>query len=157
MPFPAGVDLANPAQVDRLRVAYAVHVAQLIIDADGILDMEEATALGGFFPDFLLHACGFLDDNGRLNDEYNRAVAEAITDLPGQLGLALKLELITLFHAACMADGELHGNEIAVLMQAAEALGVSRKQMHRHLGGLTVGGTIVPPVRPQDDDLTEIG
>ncbi len=134
MPFPDDVDPSNP--LDALKVAFAAFVAKLIVDADGIVDFGELKLMSQVFPDDLLRELGFLDEGGGFTQTYKEAYVEAIRVLPNRLGKGAKLELISLFHRAAWADGELLQAELLVLREAGEVLGVPLPILSEHLEGL---------------------
>lgn len=134
MAFPEG---ANPdRELDRMKIAFSVFVAKLIVDADGIVDFGELKLLSQVFPDATLQRMGFMDLEGGLTDQYRKAYTQAMRELPNALELDDKLELVTLFHRTCMADGELMQAELLVLREAAEVLGIPLTVLSRHLDGL---------------------
>ncbi len=147
MGFPDGIDISHPSRLDRLRVAFAAQVAKDVTEADGVLDLDEITLMMRVFPSALMTACGFVDERGELTAAFHEHQREAARILVIELGLALKLELITVFHAACFADGESMDAEVAVLKRAATQLGVTDHQLQRHLRLLRGEGTPVPPAR----------
>ncbi len=134
MPFPDDVDPGS--SLDALKVAFAAFVAKLIVDADGVVDFGELKLMSQIFPDRLLQDLGFLDDGGGFTERYRDAYTEAIRVLPNRLGKGEKLELITLFHRAAWADGELLQAELLVLREAGEVLGVPLSVLSEHLDGL---------------------
>jgi len=134
MPFPDDVD--PNARIDQLKVAFAAFVAKLIVDADGIVDFSELRLMSQIFPDDLLRTLGFLDADGGFTQAYKEAYTEAIRVLPNRLGRGAKLELITIFHRAAWADGELLQAELLVLREAGEVLGVPLPVLSEHLEGL---------------------
>ncbi len=144
MAFPDGIDPIHPSRLDRLRVAFAARVARDIVDADGILDMSELDLLGRVFPDKLMRSCGFVDASGTLTHVFTQMADEASGVLNQELGLALKLELVSVFHEAAFADGISEDAELQVLEGAAEALGVTRIQLQRHVAALRAHRTLVP-------------
>ncbi len=130
-----------------MQVAFAVHFAKRIVDADGILDMKEIELLTMAFPNPWMSACGFLDNGTNLLPAYESVYRESLRTLPKALTLTQKLDLVTLFHRTCMADGELHQDELEILFEAARKLHISRGAVRKHLANLRCGGTLVPPVR----------
>lgn len=152
MAFPDGIDPISPSRLDRLRVAFAASVARDICDADGVLDMTEVELLGKVFPDRLMRSCAFVDATGALTAEFEAMAAEAAGVLAQELGLALKLELVTVFHDAAFADGLSEDAELEVLERAASALGVQRSQLQRHLSALRAHRTLVPTRESQGED-----
>jgi uncharacterized tellurite resistance protein B-like protein len=140
MPFPADLDPADP--LHRWKLAFAVFVAKLIVDADGIVDFGELKLLSQAFPDDLLQRVGFLDRDGGYTAAYRDSYTGAMRELPNRLELDDKLELITIFHRTCMADGELIQAELLVLREAAEVLGVPLAVLSKHLAGLRSISTV---------------
>lgn len=134
MGFPDEVDPTDP--LDRMRVAFAMFVAKLIVDADGIVDFGELKLLANVFPDELLRSMGFLDDDGGFTRAYRDAYTEAMQQLPNRLELEDKLSLITIFHRTSTADGQLIQAELLVIREAAEVLGIPLAVLSRHLEGL---------------------
>ena len=147
MPFPEDADPVRPTALDRLRVAFAVHEAKRIVDADGILDVGEIELLVLAFPNPWLRTCGFLDERTRLTPACEAAYHEALEVLPRSLSLEQKLELVTLFHRTCMVDGELHERELQLLLEAARRLGVPGPALREHLRKLRGAGPLAPAVR----------
>lgn len=147
MTFPASSDPDNPSELDRLQVAFAVNVAKAIVDADGILHLDEISLLQMTFPNPWMRACGFINEDTQLTPEVGRWYQRARKELPRRLDLSERLNLVTLFHRTCLADGELHDAELQVLMDAARKLQIPRGEVRRHLGHLRCGGTLVPPVQ----------
>jgi len=129
-------DPQHPTDLDRMRVAFAIQVAQRISEADGILDLSEIEFLMKLFPDSVLRACGFVDEHTQLTDTARTWSERARTALATQLTTEQKLSLITIFHEACMVDGEMHPSEIRQLMRAARDLGLSRDVVFAHIGSL---------------------
>jgi uncharacterized tellurite resistance protein B-like protein len=152
MAFPDGLDPIAPSRLDRLRVAFAATVARDICDADGVLDMTELDLLGKVFPDRLMRSCGFVDANGGLTPTFEQTAAEAPAVLRTELGLALKLELVTVLHDAAFADGVSEDVELELLEGAALKLGVSRDQLQRHLSALSAHRTLVPTKESRGDE-----
>jgi uncharacterized tellurite resistance protein B-like protein len=87
-------------------------------------------------PDEQLARMGFLDADGAYTDAYRQAYTRAIRVLPDRLSMERKLDLITVFHRTCMADGELIQAELLVLREAAEVLGIPVRTLSEHLQGL---------------------
>ena len=147
MAFPRDADPHNPTEIDRLRVAFAVFVGKKIVEADGILDIGEIELLTMAFPNPWMDVCGFIDGDTNLTEACHKSYRDARKILPVTLDLEEKLELVTLFHRTCMADGELHEQEFNVLMEAATLLKVPVTDLRDHLKSLRCGGTLVPPIR----------
>ena len=138
------IENSSPTRIDRMRIAFAVRVARKIVDADGILDLTEIELLARTFPSALLRRAGFLDARDLLTPAVERAYRQALAELPQVLTLSEKLELVTLFHRTCDADGDIHPRELDVLREAAAMLAVPRPTLDTHLSTLWSGPTIVP-------------
>jgi len=129
-----------------LKTAFALHVARMIVEADEVLDYDEMHVIERAFPSSRLRALGFLDDSGRFTSRYDDALARALQVLPREVTLAEKLELVTLFHRTCMADGDLDPREVKVLHHAAEMIDLSAASLARHLDAISHGRR-APPIR----------
>ncbi|MBT3218213.1 MAG: hypothetical protein HN348_03910 [Proteobacteria bacterium] len=126
-----------PNDAERLKLAFAVYIAQLIIEADNRIDYREMKLWGQLFPRNLLRQASFVDDEGNLNADFEQARQEALITLPGSLSLDEKLELLTVLHGASMADGELEAHELDVLAKGADLLGIPPTTFTTHLAQLT--------------------
>ncbi|MCB9693495.1 MAG: TerB family tellurite resistance protein [Alphaproteobacteria bacterium] len=136
MPFPDDVDIDRPSPIEQLQIAFSVHIAREIVAADGILDIDEMKLLMLVFPDRLMRSCRFVGPDTELTEAFHRAHVEAVRTLPRILDTQQKLDLITLFHRTCVADGELHPKELSVLKGAARILEVDPMLLKVHLKGL---------------------
>lgn len=134
--FPEDLDPSRPGPHDELKLAFAVWVAKLIADADGVLDLAEIRLLTRRFPNDLLRSMGLMDEQGDYTPRYHDARIEAAHQLRRALPLEERLELVTIFHELCMADDVLEQAELLVLREAAEALGIDVRQLSRHLRDL---------------------
>lgn len=128
--------------LERWKTAFAMFIAKLVVDADGIVDFGELKLLAQVFPDAHLAALGFLDEDGETTAAFKDAYLEAMRELPNRLSLDEKLELVTVFHRASMADGELLQAELLVMREAAEVLGIPLAVLSRHLEGLKSIATV---------------
>jgi uncharacterized tellurite resistance protein B-like protein len=117
----------------RWKTAFAMFIAKLVVDADGIVDFGELKLLSQVFPDEELRALGFLDAEGGSTQAYKDAYLEAMRELPNRLSLDEKLELVSVFHRTSMADGELMQAELLVMREAAEVLGIPLSVLSKHL------------------------
>jgi uncharacterized tellurite resistance protein B-like protein len=147
MAFPEDADPNNPTELDRMRLAFGVFVGRRIVEADGILDIDEIDLLTMAFPNAWMETCGFIDEATQLTPACRAAYDDACKILPVSLSLPEKLDLITLFHRTCMADGELHERELAILMSAAQLLHVQGADLREHLLDLRGTGPLVPAIR----------
>ena len=126
-----------PNDAERLKLAFAVYIAQLIVEADNRIDYLEIKLWGQLFPRNLLRQASFIDDEGNLSESFEKARQEALYVLPGTLSIDEKLELLTLLHGASMADGELEAHELDVLRKGADLLGIPPNTFTTHLAQLT--------------------
>lgn len=133
MSFLDDIDVEAPSRIDRLKVAYALHIARKVMEADKILDLREVELLMVMFPRELLIGCDFLDDEGNLTERWGTVLTEAAALLPIELMPEEKLEILTLLHKVRVADGERHKREGEVVHAAAHHLGVSRGELAAHL------------------------
>ena len=136
MAFPSDIDLDRPSPIEQLQVAFAVRIARDIVAADGILDMDEMRLMMTVFPNRLMQKCRFVEDDTTLSRAYHRAYVESTRVLPLVLDTEQKLALISLFHRACVVDGELHPAEMRVLKASGESLKIDPDRLRDHLLGL---------------------
>lgn len=132
---------------DRLVLAFAASLARSIAGADGMYDAQELHSLNQWFPKSLLKQFGFLDGQGRLNDDFLSAKKEALLTLPASLNSNEKMHLLGVLYEMASADGEIHEKEFHLIQQAAARLDADTALLSKHLAGLMVGGSGTPPVR----------
>lgn len=144
MPFPDDVNPLVPARLDRLRIAFAVRIAQRITEADGVLDATEVELLERCFPVSMLQRAGFLDARRALTPEVDTEFRRALVELPQVLTTTEKLELVTLFHRAAAVDGEMHTEELRVLEEGAAMLLLPHRTLLEHLRHLGGRQTLIP-------------
>lgn len=107
-----------------LTLAMGHHVAQRIIGADRILDEAELAALHGIFPRDAMVAAGFVSlETGGYTDTFEEAARASFKELPPLLDDEEKVELMRVWWAMSMADGELAAAETEVLTKAGQVLG----------------------------------
>lgn len=111
--------------LDRLTLAFRLHVAEMIVGADAQIHPHEAAHLKYLFPDEVLKAEGFIDASGERTDAYDDAAMKALDVLPGALDDAAKIALLTEFMNAVLADGEFERDEGVALVGAARLLELS--------------------------------
>ena len=115
------------AHIERMKFCYAHSVAMRIIEADGVLDEGELEFLRQRFPGERLVELGLEGPAGAA------VLEEARATLRDLLGYHEKLGMLSIFYAACYADGRLEVRELRVLREAAEALGLGREEVMRYL------------------------
>lgn len=113
---------------ERMRLAFALHFARRIVEADGVVRPDEEEFLRAVFPSDLVTRLGL--DDVAVRDEYFDAAREA---LAVQLGHHDKLGLVGLFFSACYSDGSLDAREMRVLREAGELLGLTREEVVKYL------------------------
>lgn len=128
--------------LDQLKLAFAWHVAQRIVGADGDVQSTESGWLASNFPTSTLASSGFVDGSGAPTDVFEQALDEALRVLPTELTLAARLQLLETFLDASLADDELHHTEGGVLLEAAAMLGVTPQQLDAHLDTLDEVGSV---------------
>ncbi len=119
-----------------LELAFAVIHACEIIDADGATDYGEFKLFGAIFPRPLLREHGFVDADGAFTEALRQAYQQAKGVLPGALGEAEKLDLLTLLWGTGVADDDLDKREVGVIRKAADELGVSFEALLAHVATL---------------------
>lgn len=126
----AHVAAPNPIEeqrAERLKLVFAHSVAMRIVEADGVVDDAELAFLAKRFPQQQLALFGI---DGDVPPELLREAEEALPEL---LGHHEKLGLLSTFYSACYADGRLEVNELKVLREAAEKLGLGRDEVASYL------------------------
>ena len=88
--------------LDQLKLAFAYSIVEEIVDADEEVTDAERRYLSEVFPSITLESCGFVDEEGKLNDAYRAAVAQSLEVLSTTLTLTQKLELIDMFMGASL-------------------------------------------------------
>lgn len=119
--------VASDVHLDRLRIAFALHFARLIVEADGVVSPDELAFLGRAFPPDMVAGLG-LDNPEALAEARDQALAE----LGALLGYQDKLALIGLLFSACHSDGAADYREIRVLKQVADVLNLSGDEVVRY-------------------------
>lgn len=115
-------------RMERMRIAFAHHYSERIIEADGVLHAEERQFMKRVFPDDVMQSMGMDTREAR-----QIALAEALEQLPHLLGYHDKLAMIGLFFSVCHSDGTLDAREMRVLKDAAAVLGVEGTQVVEYL------------------------
>ena len=126
-------------ELTRLKVAFAFHVATMIVESDHHVDPREMKVMSDAFPRDLLDGFDFVNEKSGFTETYHDALDRALELLPGQLTSEEKLALVTLFARASLADGRLAERERELVVQAAAYLGLSSEQVVEHLTALLDG------------------
>jgi len=110
---------------DRMKVAFAIKIAGMVVQADGVVRPSEEALLEEMFPPELLASLG-LDDT----ETFVRYGTRAFKELPELLNREEKLQLIEFFFAVCDVDAEVHPKELEVVVMGAERLGLGFEEVH---------------------------
>jgi uncharacterized tellurite resistance protein B-like protein len=127
----------DPQSTEHLKLAFVVFLTQEIIEADQKIDYQEMKLFGQIFPRPLLRELGFIDDQDNFTAEFERARQASLVELPKQLNIDEKLELLTLLHGACLADGELGSGELDQLRRGGDLLGLTPNEFTAHIASLS--------------------
>ena len=114
--------------LERLELAFAYHLADQVVGADGHVAPQEAAFLEERFGAGRLRAYGFVDEAGAFTEGFRAAVDEALAVLPSELPEARKVALMELLRQASLADQEGHESEANVLIVAARLLGLDPRR-----------------------------
>ena len=109
--------------LDRLKLAFAYHLAEEVVGADRDVAPEEVVFLEQAFSRDQLEAHGLLDRDG-FTPAFREAVEEALRVLPAALPEAEKRDLMDLLHDASLSDAQGLESEANVLIVAARLLGL---------------------------------
>ena len=123
--------------IDSLKLAFTVFFVLEVIEADQRIDYQEMKLYGQIFPRALLREFHFLDENDNFTPAFERARIRALEVLPQRASMDEKLELLTLLHGACLADGDLGEQELSQLRKAADLLGLSPSEFTTQLSVLS--------------------
>lgn len=115
-------------RMERMRIVFAHHFSEKIIEADGVVHDDEKEFLARVFPADVMRQMGVDTD-----EPYKQALDEAFEQLPNVLGHHDKLAMIGLFFGACHSDGNLAATEMKVLKEAATSLGVKGSEVVNYL------------------------
>lgn len=108
--------------LDDLKLAFCMHMVDQIVAADDRLSPEELAFLEAKFPPSMLRERGFLGPDGARTDAWHLAAMDALDRLPTELSEAEKLELLTVFFDATVADDQFEIAEGNLLLDGARLL-----------------------------------
>lgn len=115
-------------RMERMRIAFAHHFAQRIIESDGVITGDEREFMARVFPSDVMQAMGMDSHEAR-----KAALDEALAELPVSLGHHDKLAMIGLFFSVCHSDGSLATAEMRELKEAASVLGLEGAEVVGYL------------------------
>ncbi len=113
---------------DRMKVAFAIKISGMVVQADGIVRPSEEAILEEMFPPELIASLG-LDTT----ETFIEIGTRAFTELKDLLSHEEKLQLIEFFFAVCDVDAEVHPRELEIVVMAAERLGLGFDEVHTTL------------------------
>lgn len=121
-------DDARVQHREQLKLAFAYRVAERVVEADGVVDADERAFLASTFDPAHMESL-WLDDPA-LRETLARQAEVELADL---LGYHEKLGLLSTFFGACYADGKVAVQELKVLKEAAQALGLDNTEVVNYL------------------------
>ena len=124
-----------------LKLAFALYIAQQVVEADGRVEYGELRMWHDLFPRALLREAGFIDEGGGFTASWESHRLAALTELP-KLPETERLELLTLLHGTSLADGEIAAQEVVALRRGADLLAVSEERFTVLLAQLTAQHTL---------------
>ncbi len=136
--------------IPELKLAFGYHFVRLILETDAVITISETDYLQRIFPREQMSKVGFIGSDGGFTERHTEAMREAIERLPVELGLDERLEFLTTFLAASVADGEFDTEEGSVMMTAATMLAIPGDALDAHLESLDDVGTIDLPEPEQE-------
>ena len=114
--------------IDRMKVAFAIKISGMVVQADGVVRPSEEAILEEMFPPDLLVSLGI--DNTTTFVKYG---TRAFRELKHELSQEAKIELIEFFFAVCDVDAEVHPKELEIVVMAADRLGIGFDEVHATL------------------------
>ena len=129
----AVAEIVAPAnlELERMRLAFAQHYAQQVVEADGRIDSTEKAFMDATFPPDLLAMMRLSEQSRR-----DRCYQDACKELPSLLGHHDKLALMGLLFSASYSDGSVDTREMRVLKDAGDKLGLDKKDVVSYLRAL---------------------
>lgn len=126
-------------ELERLRTAFVIDMTKRVIDADGKVVFSEIRFWSKVFPSDELRAMGFLDEGNTFTDALLDAQMEAVIRLPAELSADEKMGVIDTLHGACIADDVVGEDELAVVREAGQILGIAAEDVAARLEALSQG------------------
>ncbi|MCB9682419.1 MAG: hypothetical protein H6733_13210 [Alphaproteobacteria bacterium] len=120
-------------ELPHLELAFAYHVIQQVVGADGVVGDAELRFVEERFPPAVLRSAGFKDARGRFTDRYEEALGDALLELPVRLPMDARLVLIDLFLDASLADDDHGAAEAVHAARAARLLGIPDDVLAAHV------------------------
>jgi uncharacterized tellurite resistance protein B-like protein len=108
-----------------LVLALQLHLVDRVVGADLLESSGEHASLERHFPRATLQEAGLVDTRGVRTERFQRALAQALTELPHRLGHEAKLDLLHSIVRIAVADRAFRLGEGEVVLWAARLLGLS--------------------------------
>jgi uncharacterized tellurite resistance protein B-like protein len=108
-----------------LVLALKLHLVDRVVGADLLESSGEHASLARCFPPGTLQEAGLVDSAGVRTERYQRALAQALVELPRRLGHEAKLDLLHTVVRIAVADRAFRLGEGEVVLWAARLLGLS--------------------------------
>lgn len=115
---------SGETDLERMRVAWTLHMARRIVQSDGEVDEGEARFLDRVFPTDTLVTLGLSSPEDQV-----RWFQYASASLPDVLGHHDKLALLTLLFTVCYSDGKMAPQEMKILADAGASIGLQRNDV----------------------------
>lgn len=115
--------------IEDLKLAFSLHVVDLIVAADDQIDAAELAFIEDRFPPSTLVARGLANADGTRTDAYHDAAMQALELLPTALTFEQKRDLIGVFFEATVADGAFALEEGSALLDGARLLGLEDSEV----------------------------
>jgi len=116
--------MSGEREIMRLKYAFAMHMVQVVIEADEIILPEEEAYFEECFPQELIESLNLVDEQVRKS-----LYEQAVDVLPQCLSLEEKLDLFGMFLGASVSDGEMEFREFGVLETAAAILAIPHEEV----------------------------
>jgi len=131
--------------ISELKLAFGLHISQMITDADNKIADVEQVFLETAFPRAELLKAGFIKEEGGTTERFDAAVGEALMRLQKELSTHTKLELIDIFFDLSIVDDEFAQQEGNVIVVAARFLGLTNDELDAHLASREEVGEVDLP------------
>lgn len=136
--------------LDELKLAFTYHISNQILESDGIMAPSEVAFVKRWFPKDVFENAGFVDTEGRYTSRWQDALGEALLELPVQLSVEQRLDLLEKLYMAAISDGDGQYIEGNILVRAARLLGLKPSQFTARVEQMFGTGSIELPLPELD-------
>ena len=126
----------DPVDLERLELAFALHMCLKIAEADDVIKSSELSFLASAFPKRQLLELGLIDEWGKVAIKWEDLADEGKGQLVEHLPEDRKLAIITVLHNMCWTDKQLDHREVVTMIETAEALGLPPSVLKAHIDKL---------------------